>query len=183
MDRAIWLLPPLLLSACLLNLDGPLADATRDGPRVDLAMHDGPEVDQGVADQGLADQGAPDQSSTSGIRCAPGLFCNPATQFCCIDKTSKVGTCSAQGGEAACTASGKKPMACDDATDCGGAICCADFQPSPSLRDITCVASTAACSSPGTIEFLCDPTAPSPCPGTLKCTGTSLLGAPYHMCE
>lgn len=120
-------------------------------------------------------------SSDPGVSCNTSLFCTAGVQLCCADKTTGRGSCLAVADAGTCTG---KPIYCDSAADCGGAgaVCCAEY--SGSFKRAECRASASACVSDTstTVEVWCDPMAPSPCPGTKFCTGTSAIG-PFHTCQ
>ena len=121
--------------------------------------------------------------SGNGIACG-GTVCSPVgTKSCCHGKTDASGSCGNLGALCAGTQSEER---CDDSGDCGGlpAVCCARITSSGSIKQtILCVASTNNCTASGTdtAEYLCDPAAATPCPGTMKCVPDLTHG--WHRCQ
>ncbi len=115
-------------------------------------------------------------STDPGINCPTGAFCTVGAETCCYDRTVGTGVCQAFG--ASCT---KQRMDCDDKADClGTQLCCARYQSNGNLADITCKVSCSG--GMNTYETWCDPTAPTPCPAGMACTGTSATPG-YMFCE
>jgi hypothetical protein len=119
-------------------------------------------------------------SGGNGIACA-GAVCTNGTMKCCHNNDTTAGTCKATS--AGCAA-GNINQFCDDAGDCGGgsAVCCAVIAANGRLSsDVQCEASPAACTGGATQEYLCDPAAAMPCPGTMTCVLNPMFG--WHRCQ
>jgi hypothetical protein len=100
---------------------------------------------------------------------------------CCHAASATTGTCKTSG--AGCGA-GNINQLCDDAADCGGGtnLCCATVASNGKLSgDVHCVTSMAACSGGATQQYLCDPAAAMPCPGTMTCVPDTTFG--WHRCQ
>jgi hypothetical protein len=122
-------------------------------------------------------------TGTPGITCG-SAFCSPlATELCCHNKTDTTGSCQQVGSSCA---AGSAQQSCDDSGDCGGLpnICCVHLNSSGSIKNpITCVAGSASCTASGTdtVDFLCDPAAATPCPGSMSCVADATHG--WHRCQ
>jgi hypothetical protein len=123
-------------------------------------------------------------SGSAAIRCAAGVSCTGATEFCCLDRTVGSGTCVLDGGSCA-----TEDVECDSVGDCGGgtAVCCATYNAAGNLLEAVCKVSQAACQPPinGAVEVWCDPAdGAAACPGGTACTGTpATLNPGYSSCE
>lgn len=110
---------------------------------------------------------------SASIACG-GSTCSPVgTEMCCHGKTDSSGTCAAVG--TSCSG-GTAEELCDDAGDCGGGanVCCAHLTSTGAISgSIACVSDKSLCTPTGmgSAELLCDPTAATPCPGGMTCTG------------
>jgi hypothetical protein len=120
--------------------------------------------------------------SDPGIACAAGLYCTGG-QFCCYPQAGFAGTCGNN-----CTGATNWAVRCDDAADCGGNtnICCATYKTPSGLFEGAGCSTASTCTPTGahTVEIWCDPSAASPCPGAMACTGTAAapgFGA-WHTC-
>lgn len=71
-------------------------------------------------------------------------------------------------------------MVCDDTADCSGKVCRAHLANNGSLKapGVECVTAVANCTSTGggSVQILCDPTAPTPCPNLGFCQQDTLHG-------
>lgn len=107
-----------------------------------------------------------------GVRCAPSTTCPIGTDYCCADKDTGVGVCKPAADTASCSF---KRIYCDDAADCGGGICCAQYSSNGDFHRAECVAGTSACvAGMGRVEYWCDPAAPAACPSGMACTGAAI---------
>ena len=116
----------------------------------------------------------------NGIACA-GSVCTNGTMKCCHNNDTTAGTCKPIS--TGCGASNVNQY-CDDAGDCGGgsAVCCAIIAANGRLGgDVQCQTSAGACTGGATREYLCDPTAAMPCPGTMMCVSDPMFG--WHRCQ
>jgi hypothetical protein len=111
--------------------------------------------------------------SDPGILCAAGQYCTPGTQSCCF-KQGGNGQCHSLG--VACSTS---TLTCDDAADCGGALCCAYYDTILGDWGSQCDASCPPPAMSQTAEIWCDPNAPNVCPGATSCTGMSQLAGRF----
>jgi hypothetical protein len=115
--------------------------------------------------------------SDPGILCG-GVYCPTGADQCCHDTSGSGGVCALAGS----TCGGNQvAMTCDDSADCGGLpkICCAHLAANGTIKNaIQCVNSTSNCTANGgeTAEYLCDPNAVPPCPGTMTCVLDSVRG-------
>jgi hypothetical protein len=115
--------------------------------------------------------------SDPGILCG-GTFCSTGTQKCCHDTQTSNGNCQLKAGT--CVA-GQVEMECDDSADCGGLpkICCAHIAANGTIKNnVGCVNSTTNCTATGgeSAQYLCDPNASPPCPGTMTCVVDAVHG-------
>jgi len=120
------------------------------------------------------------ESGGNGIACG-GAVCTNGTMKCCHNNDTTAGTCKTTS--AGCGA-GNINQLCDDAGDCGGGsnVCCAPIAANGKLAgDVQCESSTAACTGGATQEYLCDPGAAMPCPGTMTCVLDATFG--WHHCQ
>ena len=115
------------------------------------------------------------------VLCATGVNCPLATEFCCFDRDLGTGVCQATG-----LVCGTQRVECDSAEDCGGgpAVCCATYKVGK-LKNASCEQSVSTCTTMGTVELFCDPTAgAAACPGGMACSGTATTLSPgYMICQ
>jgi hypothetical protein len=120
--------------------------------------------------------------SGTGVACN-GAVCSPlATKACCHDKNDAGGACA--DVSAGCGGNQQQER-CDDSADCGGlpAVCCAKLDSTGAIRQaIQCVPGTSNCTNgTGSVQYLCDPAAATPCPGVMKCVPDLMHG--WHRCQ
>jgi len=106
-------------------------------------------------------------SGSGGIMCGSAAVCMNS-QVCCHGKSDATGSCQSDSGS--CNGN-QQPQECDDCT--GTQICCAHLTSTGTIKaTIQCVNATGNCTATGTdtVQYLCDPNAATPCPGTMTCT-------------
>jgi hypothetical protein len=117
-----------------------------------------------------------------GIACATKIYCDPATQQCCITGGGNLQTHMCQGQGDTCGMAGQQgtTMTCDDTADCqAGQVCCGQLDiTNTSYLQVTCQMDCSNFNA-GQRQF-CDPMGNDCVTGT--CQASTILPG-YHACK
>ena len=137
-----WILAPFLLAACSGS----------------WGSNDLFEADGAVSQGG----GEPDGSAVPGAGVDPGVSCGAhacavGSEICCA--TNALVSSPSYSCRTSASQCGGTPIACDDAADCGGLVCCGRFDPEHGYRSISCMASCSGTLDGEQLVRFCDPNA------------------------